>query len=91
VLLTTFPPPTVQANAKPIGFAGLYKAMHPAEIDSFAYLYQALMKVSNLEALQCSTPPLANFSNIDSSVVTPTTKPPETRLTPMNLDSYAKA
>jgi hypothetical protein len=42
---------SVWATAEPIGFAGLYKVMQPADIDRFAYLCQALMQLSSLEAL----------------------------------------
>jgi hypothetical protein len=47
---------SVQPTAEPIGFAGLYKAMHPAEIDGFAFLCQALMQMSGLQALSVIDP-----------------------------------
>ncbi len=52
---------SVRATAEPIGFAGLCKAMQPAEIDGFAYLCQALMHVSGPEALSVLDPSTGKF------------------------------
>jgi hypothetical protein len=52
---------SIWATAEPTGFAGLCKAMQPAEIDGFAYLYQALMHVSSLEALLALNPSTGKF------------------------------
>jgi hypothetical protein len=49
------------ATAEPTGFAGLCKAMQPAEIDRFAYLCQALTYVSSLEALLALDPSTGEF------------------------------
>ncbi len=57
--------------------------MQPAEIDSFAYLCQALTLVGSQEALLVLNPSTVNSLNIASSVVTPTTKPLVLRLTPL--------
>jgi hypothetical protein len=60
----TFHIPTTKsiwATAEPIGFAGLYKAMQPAEIDGFAYLCQALMHVSGPETLSVLDPSTGEF------------------------------
>jgi hypothetical protein len=46
----------VQTTAEPISFAGLCKTMHPAEIDRFAYLCQALTQMSGLQALLVLNP-----------------------------------
>jgi hypothetical protein len=51
-----------QTTAKHIGFAGLCKSMHPAEIDGFAYLCQALMmQMSSLQALLVLDPSTGKF------------------------------
>jgi hypothetical protein len=52
---------SVWAPAEPIGFAGLCKAMQPAENDKFAYLCQALMHVSGPEALLVLNPSTGKF------------------------------
>jgi hypothetical protein len=52
---------SIQATAETIGFAGLCKALQPAEIDGFAYLFQALMQVSHLEALLVLNPSTGKF------------------------------
>jgi hypothetical protein len=82
---------SVLPTAEPIGFAGLCKTMHLAKIDGFAYLCQALMQMSGLQAQLVLNLSTGKFSNITSSVMTPATKPPGTRLTPMSLDGYVKA
>jgi hypothetical protein len=55
------------------------------------HLCQALTHASGSEALLVLDPSTGESSNIAISVVTPATKPSGTRLTPMNLDDYAKA
>jgi hypothetical protein len=52
---------SVRPTAKPIGFAGLCKTMHSAEIDGFAYLCQALMQMSGLQALSVLNPSISIF------------------------------
>jgi hypothetical protein len=52
---------SVQTTAEPIGFAGLCKTMHPAEIDGFAYLCQALTQMSSLQALSVLNPSTGEF------------------------------
>jgi hypothetical protein len=52
---------SIQPTAEPISFAGLCKEMHPAEIDGFAYLCQALMQMSGLEALLMFDPSTGKF------------------------------
>jgi hypothetical protein len=51
---------SVQTTAEP-GFAGLCKTMHPAEIYGFAYLCQALMQMSGLQALLVLNPSTDKF------------------------------
>jgi hypothetical protein len=52
---------SVQPTAEPIGFAGLCKTMHPAEIDGFAYLCQASTQMSGLQALSVLDPSTGKF------------------------------
>jgi hypothetical protein len=52
---------SVQHSAELIGFAGLCKTMHHAEIDRFAYLCQALMQISSLQALLVLDPSIGKF------------------------------
>jgi hypothetical protein len=52
---------SVRPTAEPIGFAGLCKTMHPAEIDGFAYLCQALTQMSGLQALSELDPSTGKF------------------------------
>jgi hypothetical protein len=52
---------SVQPTAKPISFLGLCKAMHPADIDGFAYLCQALTQMSGLQALLVLDPFTGKF------------------------------
>jgi hypothetical protein len=52
---------SVWSPAKPIGFAGLCKAMQPTEIDGFAYLCQALSLVGSPEALLVLDPSTGEF------------------------------
>jgi hypothetical protein len=63
VSLTTVIPTakSVWDPAEPIGFAGLCKAMQPAEIDSFAYLGQVLTLVGSPEALSVFDPSTSKF------------------------------
>ncbi len=82
---------SVWSPAEPIGFAGLCKAMQPAEIDIFAYLCQALTLVGGPEAFLVLNTSTGKFLEHCQLIVTPPTKPPGTRLMPMNLDGYAKA
>ena len=52
---------SVWAPTEPIGFAGICKAMQLAEIDSFAYLCQALTFVDGPEALLVLDPSTGEF------------------------------
>jgi hypothetical protein len=80
-----------QPTAEPISFAGLCKTMHPAEIDGFAYLCQALTQMSGLQALLVLNPSTGKFLKHCQLRCDPATKPPGTCLMPLNSDGYAKA
>ena len=73
------------------GFAGLCKAMQPADVNSFAYLCQALMLVDSPEALSVLDPSTGKFLKHCRLSRDPRYKAIWDTSYPMNLDGYAKA